>query len=66
METFVVRVFVPVEDDRGPLRGVVEHVGTGSREPFQGGDRLIGFLQASVAGIHEPERRATRTKGERS
>ena len=41
METFVVRVFVPVGDEKLELTGVVEHSGTGRSEHFRGSEGLI-------------------------
>jgi hypothetical protein len=47
METFVVRVWVPVdsEPEASPaLRGFVSHSATGRTQRFAGGDELVGFL----------------------
>jgi hypothetical protein len=44
VETFVVRVFVAAEGEPVPLRGVVEHVASGSREAFESVERLIALL----------------------
>lgn len=52
METFVVRVWRAVEDPAvaavswtAPLRGFVEHVGTGATTRFGGGEELLQFLR---------------------
>jgi hypothetical protein len=49
METYVIRMGTRVEDDaamrHGELRGVVEHVGSGRREPFSDARELLAFLQ---------------------
>jgi hypothetical protein len=51
METFVVRAWRSAGDDDparqgDTLRGVVEHVGTGTTAPFQDEEQLIDFLRA--------------------
>lgn len=52
METFVVRVWRAVEEASeageswsAPLRGFVEHVGTGTTTRFGGGEELLRFLR---------------------
>lgn len=46
METFIVRVWVPSDpSERGHLRGVVEHVGSGSETTFVGEDELLAMLR---------------------
>ncbi len=52
METFVVRVWRAADPDsvapnawKPPLRGLVEHVGTGVAARFGGGEELLRFLQ---------------------
>ena len=53
METFVVRVWHAADpepgipDSRKPLRGFVEHVGTGAATRFGGGAELLRFLRGS-------------------
>lgn len=59
METFVVRVFVAAVGDPMPLCGVVEHVGSGSRDPFEGADALIWLLESALRPVP-----ATEQKGE--
>jgi hypothetical protein len=61
VETFVVRVFVAAEGEPVPLRGVVEHVASGSREPFESLDRLISLLETSLS---PPDPAAIDQKGE--
>lgn len=49
METFLVRVWHPGEDDGAgegaELKGVVEHVGSRTSAPFKGTEELIVLLQ---------------------
>jgi hypothetical protein len=62
METFVVRVFVAPAGETIPLCGVVEHVGSGSREPFEGAAGLIRLLESAcrpVVATTEPKGEAT-------
>ncbi len=49
METFVVRVWVPADEaaPRTPMRGIVQHAGTGRVEAFRGSEELL----ALVAGM---------------
>jgi hypothetical protein len=49
METFVVRAWRPAADESLPsdadaLRGVVEHVGSGTTMPFRDVDQLVAFM----------------------
>jgi hypothetical protein len=46
MQTFVVRIWVPPAAEHGldGLHGVVEHMGTGRRAPFQDDRELLAFL----------------------
>ena len=56
-ETFVVRLFVPLEPDHGAdddLHGVVEEVGSENHQSFTGGTELLSFLAAARAH-HEAE-----------
>ena len=50
METFVIQIPTQADDagQTGPddLRGVVEHVGSGSRRSFAGALELLAFLTA--------------------
>jgi hypothetical protein len=48
METYVVQIWAPSEEaeSRGDLRGFVEHVATGRREPFRTIAELIAFFDA--------------------
>jgi hypothetical protein len=50
METYVIRMGTRQERDAstgdGALRGVVEHVGSGRREPFSDARELLAFLQS--------------------
>ncbi len=58
METFVVRVWVPAEgeetEEPARMRGSVNHVGSGSSDPFRGIDELLALLRS---GIASPARR---------
>ena len=51
METFVVRVFIPADAGDVSFCGVVEHVGTGRTEPFQGTRALICFVFGELARL---------------
>jgi hypothetical protein len=56
MQTFVVRIWKPAEDEPfGPpaLRGVVEQAGSGGQQAFSGEDELLELLRAGLA--HEQE-----------
>ena len=50
METFQIQIPTPTPDTgqtgSGDLRGVVEHVGSGSRRSFAGTPELLAFLTA--------------------
>ena len=51
METFVVRIFVPIVDGETlPLCGIVEHVGSGGSKSFHGGDDLVELMRRVLAG----------------
>jgi hypothetical protein len=56
METFVVRAWrsdaegASSTGDEGALRGVVEHVGSGTTVPFRDVDQLITFLRSRPDG----------------
>jgi len=53
METFVVRVFVPAEEEQLELTGIVEHSGTGRSEHFRGAESLVGVLLHQLELGHE-------------
>lgn len=48
MDTFVVRVWLPVDGEapetQEPLRGIVEHVSDGSLMVFAGAEELLAFI----------------------
>ena len=49
METFIVRVWVPTDSsEQEQLRGVVEHVGSGSETTFVDEDELLATVRARV------------------
>jgi len=50
METFVLRIWIPVEfkEPEVGLRGFVEHVGSGRSDPFRGGDELLALVATAV------------------
>jgi hypothetical protein len=50
METFVLRIWVGSRDrpTHGPLRGVVEHVRTGSSVAFRSVRELAAYLEATT------------------
>ncbi|HEX6420345.1 MAG TPA: hypothetical protein VFZ77_17730 [Acidimicrobiales bacterium] len=56
METFVVRAWrshageEPADDGDEDLRGVVEHVASGTSTPFRDVDQLITFLRSAPGG----------------
>ena len=69
METFVVRLWVPQEEDTAgredsPLRGVVEHVRSGTAEAFRCGPELEERLRemAGATGPGEEVMRPTTAK----
>ena len=55
METFVIQIPTPaegrVETSADELRGVVEHVGSGRRQPFADTRELLAFLRADHRGL---------------
>jgi hypothetical protein len=57
VEAFVIRIWTPAErvDDpeRYRLRGFIEHVGSGAREPFRGAGELLEFLETRLEGRPE-------------
>jgi hypothetical protein len=61
VETFVVRVFVAAEGEPVPLQGVVEHVASGSRQPFDSVERLISLLEIN---LRRPDPAATNQRGD--
>lgn len=59
METFVVRVWMPAEPERDGsqrLRGLLEHVCSGERRPFDGSRELIAHLEAAVVALIQERR----------
>jgi len=69
VETFVVRVWVPAEDDTratAEMRGFVNHVGSRRSDPFRGIDELLTLLRSGTAtrtpeeGKEEPTDRSQR------
>jgi hypothetical protein len=61
VETFVVRVFTAAGGEPMPLRGVAEHIGSGTRDAFEGGAELIRLLEAKLPTRDRDE---AQTKGE--
>jgi hypothetical protein len=54
VKTFVVRVWTPPEpvpDTREPLRGLVEHIGSGRSVPFGNEAELLAFLLESQSQV---------------
>ena len=50
MDTYVIQIGTKVQDDAvasggGDLRGTIEHVGSGRREPFRDDRELLVFLK---------------------
>jgi hypothetical protein len=48
VETYVVQIWLRSDEEepnRGDLRGFVEHVGSGRREPFRDAGELLAFFQ---------------------
>jgi hypothetical protein len=60
METFVVRVFVPLGEERLELAGLVEHVSSGRAQPFRGAS---GLLDAVLQEL-DPNERLEETRKE--
>jgi len=57
VETFVVRVWLPAEDDTratAEMRGFVNHVGSGGSNPFRGIDELLALLRSGI-GTRTPQ-----------
>jgi hypothetical protein len=49
VETFVVQIWAPVDEPEtsgDDLRGFVEHVDSGRREPFRNSRELLAFFEA--------------------
>jgi hypothetical protein len=48
VETYVVQIWIRSDEKaaRGDLRGFVEHVGSGRREPFRDSGELLAFFEA--------------------
>jgi hypothetical protein len=56
VETFVVRIFVPANDEKLELTGIVEHSGTGRSTQFRGTEGLVrAVLRQLELGAHGPE-----------
>jgi hypothetical protein len=55
METFVIQIPTraegTAESTADELRGVVEHVGSGNRQPFADPRELLAFLRADHRGL---------------
>jgi hypothetical protein len=50
VETYVVQIWIRSDEDeeapsRGELRGFVEHVASGRREPFRDSGQLLAFFE---------------------
>jgi hypothetical protein len=63
VQTFIVRVWTPADDQSPPsggLRGRVSHVESGRVRSFAGSEQLLAFLTAEQEAREapEPERRA--------
>lgn len=61
METFVVRVWRPADDDLETtrcLRGTVDCVRTGASDSFRRDEELLGVLSAQLAAIDPSEARS--------
>ena len=60
MEVYVIQIGTRPEGEaatsRGELRGTVEHVGSGHREPFRDARELLAFLHSE----HKPQPRGGR------
>jgi hypothetical protein len=52
MDTFVVRIWMPVEglvpEQRLDMRGIVEHVSDGNLRVFEAPDQLLAFIREAV------------------
>jgi hypothetical protein len=49
VETYVIQIWAPLEEtnpNREDLRGFVEHVDSGRREPFRSAGELLAFFEA--------------------
>ncbi len=61
METFVIQIPTQPDDtaDTSPdeLRGLVEHVGSGRRQPFADTRELLAFLRAHHQGLEKEVQR---------
>jgi hypothetical protein len=61
METFVIQIRTPPEEpgEANPqeLRGLVEHVGSGHRQPFVDTRGLLAFLRAGYQGVPKADER---------
>jgi len=59
METFVIQIRTQPRDPAEPrareLRGLVEHVGSGRREPFADTRALLAFLYGHHRGLPKEE-----------
>jgi hypothetical protein len=60
VETFVIRLWTPEsrrdERERGRLRGIAEHIGSGKEGAFQDASELLAFLASRLqAGGQEVE-----------
>jgi hypothetical protein len=53
METFVVRIFVDETGSSDRLHGVVEHIGTGVREVFEGRGMLLELVDRGLERARE-------------
>jgi hypothetical protein len=60
MESFVIRVWTPAEQERiasaRDLRGLIEHIGSGERDAFRGAGELLAFLETRLGAKPEPGR----------
>jgi hypothetical protein len=61
VETFVIQIPTPAdctaETGAEELRGVVEHVGSGRRQPFADTRELLAFLRADYRGLTKEDDR---------
>ena len=58
METFVVRVFVPADQDGVPFCGLVEHIGDQRAQRFAGAIELLERIREGLRETVEPGRPA--------